>query len=824
MEEKEEFLREYGDYYGYPNGPKTIDEIRANEFKRLQDTVYLDHAGATLYSELQMEAIFKDLTSSVYGNPHSQSDSSSATSDIVREARQQVLDYCNASPKDYKCIFTSGATAALKLIGENFPWSCQSSFMYTMENHNSVLGIREYALNQGAAAFAVDIMEVVDQDTSSITSVKVSQHPAQRRKEAEVLEGELIGDAFNLFAFPSECNFSGLRFSLDLVNTVKQNAEKNLEGSPYSKGRWMVLIDAAKGCATQPPDLSLYPADFVVISFYKLFGYPTGLGALLIQNDAAKLLKKKKTYFSGGTVAASIADIDFVRRREGVEEHFEDGTISFLSIASIHHGFKIFNTLTTSAMCRHTMSLSMFLKKKLLAMRHENGAKVCMLYGNCSLKVSGQDSGSIVSFNLKRPDGTWFGYREVEKLASLSGIQLRTGCFCNPGACAKYLGLSHSDLLSNLEAGHVCWDDTDVINGKPTGAVRVSFGYMSTYEDAKKFIDFIRSSFVSMPTEFEKGHLLRAKSIPYPTEGSDNRLSSSGCYLKSITIYPIKSCAGFSVESWPLSSTGLKYDREWLLKSLTGEILTQKKVPEMSLINTFINLKQQMLSVESPRCKGKLQIKLDSDSYLCGKEEFYLHSQRYEVRCYENEINQWFCNAVGQPCILVQCCQSQYRSSLSKNRNVGMCRDADSRVNFANEAQFLLISEESVSDLNNRLCANTPKRIAGAPASVNPMRFRPNLVISGGEPYAEDGWRNLKIRNTYFTSLGGCNRCQMINFYHQSGQVKKTNEPLATLASYRRVKGKILFGILLMYDPGNRDGSVSNSWLKVGDEVYSNSE
>ncbi|KAA3467858.1 molybdenum cofactor sulfurase isoform X1 [Gossypium australe] len=688
MDGKEEFFKEFGDFYGYPNAPKSIDEIRSTEFKRLEDTVYLDHAGATLYSELQMEAIFKELTTTVYGNPHSQSDSSSATSDIVREARRQVLDYCNASQKDYKCIFTSGATAALKLIGENFPWSCKSTFMYTMENHNSVLGLREYALNQGAAAFAVDINEALDQDgasRSSLTSFKVLQHPVQIRNEAKVLEGELTGDAYNLFAFPSECNFSGMRFSLDLVNNVKQNAEKFLEGSPYSKGHWMVLIDAAKGFATQPPDLSLYPADFVVISFYKLFGYPTGLGALIIRNDAAKLLKK--TYFSGG-----------------VEEQFEDGTISFLSIASIRHGFKIFNTLTTSAM--HTMSLTKFLKRKLLALRHENGESVCTLYGNCPLKVSRHDCGSIVSFNLKRPDGSWFGHREVEKLASLYGIQLRTGCFCNPGACAKYLGLSHSDILSNLEAGHVCWDDNDVINGKPTGAVRVSFGYMSTYEDAKKFIDFIRSSFISMPSEFEKRYLLRSKSIPCPTEGFEDRLSSSACHLKSITIYPIKSCAGFSVNGWPLSNTGLQYDREWLLKSLTGEILTQKKVPEMFLIKTFINLNQQILSVESPRCKRKLQIKLDSDSYLPGKEEFYLQSQRYEVQCYENEINQWFSDAVGQPCTLVRCCQSEYCFSLNKNRSMGMCRDVNSKVNFANEAQFLLISEESVSDLNNRLCSS----------------------------------------------------------------------------------------------------------------------
>ncbi|XP_039022237.1 molybdenum cofactor sulfurase-like [Hibiscus syriacus] len=86
------------------------------------------------------------------------------------------------------------------------------------------------------------------------------------------------------------------------------------------------------------------------------------------------------------------------------------------------------------------------------------------------------ESSSIVSFNLKRPDGSWFGYREVENLASLYAIQLRF-CFRLDAfailVLAKYLGLSHSNLLFNLEAGHVCWDDNDVINGKPTRAVRV---------------------------------------------------------------------------------------------------------------------------------------------------------------------------------------------------------------------------------------------------------------------------------------------------------------------------------------------------------------
>lgn len=814
--DKEQFLREFGEDYGYPNAPKSIDEIRATEFKRLDrdGLVYLDHAGTTLYSEIQMETIFKGLTTSVYGNPHSQSDSSLASAEIIGEARQQVLDFCNASARDYKCIFTSGATAALKLVGEAFPWSTQSTFMYTMENHNSVLGIREYALSKGATSFAIDIEEAAHDGggyRSPVSSIKVLQHPVLRRNETALLEEEPTGNAYNLFAFPSECNFSGSRFSLHLVNTIRDDTERVLEGSPYCKGRWMVLIDAAKGCATKPPDLSKYQADFVVISFYKIFGYPTGLGALIVRTEAAKLLKK--SYFSGGTVAASIADIDFVKRREGIEEFFEDGTISFLSIAALHHGFKILNTLSMSAISRHTASLATYVRKILSTLRHGNGVRVCTLYGRSDSKVLYDELGPIISFNLKRPDSSWFGYREVEKLASLSGIQLRTGCFCNPGACAKFLGLSHLDLLSNIKAGHVCWDDHDIVNGKPTGAVRVSFGYMSTFEDAKRLINFIVKSFASLPTQSECIYLSRTRSICFPNEGL--KRSTAKYFLRSMTVYPIKSCAGFTVDSWPLTSTGLLHDREWLLKSLSGEILTQKKVPEMCFISTFIDLDLGILFVDSPRCQVKLQIKLRTES-TAGGEELDLYSQRYEVHGYDNEVGIWFSKAVGRPCTLLRCSGSKNSFCPEKGKNKGMCRDVDTKVNFVNGAQLLLISEESVSDLNNRLSSNVQEGIEG-PIQVNPMRFRPNLVISGGAPYAEDEWRNLKVGNASFVSLGGCNRCQMINLNPQEGEVRRSREPLATLASYRRAKGTILFGILLRYDNSDED---TDSWLQVGQEVH----
>ncbi|PWA45494.1 molybdenum cofactor sulfurase [Artemisia annua] len=824
---KEEFLKEYGESYGYVH--KNIDDIRATEFKRLDGSVYLDHGGATLYSELQMDAIFKDLTSNVYANPHSQSSSSLATSDIVEDARLQVLNICNASPKEYKCIFTSGATAALKLVGEAFPWSSQSTFMYTIENHNSVLGIREYALEKGAGALAIDFVE------DSESSFKVLQHPLKKRSDVRTLDKEPTDHAYNLFAFPSECNFSGARFNLDLIDTIKEHSKQLLEGSEVSRGCWLVLLDAAKGCSTDPPDLSKHKPDFVAISFYKLFGYPTGLGALIVRNvdflaictEAAKLLKK--TYFSGGTVAASIADIDFVKRREGIEESFEDGTLSFISIASIRHGFEILNTLTTISISRHTSSLARYTRNMLLALRHADGEEVCKIYGMEYIKMQLHRNnyllfqavysglGPVVSFNLKRPDGSWVGHREVEKLASLSGIQLRVtfiaSLFLPLNMAYAFIVVVFTFcvlcidrvLLQSwcmFQAGHVCWDDYDILNGKPTGAVRVSFGYMSTFEDAWKFMNFIVSSFVLLPTTSRHLSRIRSSSIQSAPEGHLN-IPLAVLYLFRLL-------------------RRLLYDREWLLKSMNGEILTQKKVPEMYFIGTKIDLKTGILHVESPRCKEKLLIELKSN-LLAAVEEINVHAQRYEVLGYDNEIDAWFSKAVGRPCYLLRSSSSSC-IRLNKNKNTVICRDVDTRLNFVNEAQILLVSEESVSDLNHRLNSETVKTkgSVGLPTEVDAMRFRPNLVISGDVPYAEDNWSGLKIGSNHFMSLGGCNRCQMINISYQAGEAQRSTQPLATLAAYRRAKGKILFGILLRYECENEVKEETSSWLQVGQEVHPN--
>ncbi|KAI9085428.1 hypothetical protein K1719_032589 [Acacia pycnantha] len=186
-----------------------------------------------------------------------------------------------------------------------------------------------------------------------------------------------------------------------------------------------------------------------------------------------------------------------------------------------------------------------------------------------------------------------------------------------------------------------------------------------------------------------------------------SRCSLSSSYsLQSITIYPIKSCGSFSSESWPLSNHGVKYDQEWILKSLSGEILTLKKVPQIRFISTNIDFSQGMLFLESPHCKERLQIKLDSDMDIGGKENVGLYGTQ-SITTMKMSMLGLAKPSVDHACCYIILASSNRNLTLNETKDAVTCRDAKSKLNFANEAQFLLVSEESVSDLKNRLGSRT---------------------------------------------------------------------------------------------------------------------
>ncbi|KAL6047501.1 Molybdenum cofactor sulfurase, partial [Balamuthia mandrillaris] len=467
-ERKQNFLQRFGEDYGYGG---RLERIRSTQFSRLAGVTYLDHAGATLHSETLLLEAVKDLNTCLLGNTHSQNPSSATTLERVQHVRHRVLRLFNASPTEYGLIFTHGCTAALKLVGECFPWSASTEFRYSLDSHNSVLGIREYAAEKGSKCAMVDLEEH-DAHWSSTASQKQEQQDLPNGTETSSAE-EDDHCPLGLFVFPGECNFTGKKHDLRWVHRyhndaaeVEKLATKVIFPSPSPEieedkqqratRRWYVMVDAAALAANAPLDLSRYPADFVAISFYKMFGYPSGLGALIVKKEAASILRK--TYFGGGTIAASSAGERFhilrnqaTKDSDSFHERFEDGSLPFLNIISLRHFLPIFEPVAKEvlnneieegrieggihAIARHTSTLIRYLHQELESLRHNNGRLVVTVYGRSSSSSSSSSFGPILSFNLRKSNGDWVGYRQVEKLAAVAGIHLRGGCFCNPGAC-----------------------------------------------------------------------------------------------------------------------------------------------------------------------------------------------------------------------------------------------------------------------------------------------------------------------------------------------------------------------------------------------------
>jgi len=137
-----------------------LDELRATEYRRLDERgqVYLDYTGGSLYAESQLQKHFELLRSGVLGNPHSANPTSATTTDHVERTRRFILSYFNARVEDYILVFTQNASAALKLVGESFPFAPGSRCLLTFDNHNSVNGIREFARAKGATPIVCSLI------------------------------------------------------------------------------------------------------------------------------------------------------------------------------------------------------------------------------------------------------------------------------------------------------------------------------------------------------------------------------------------------------------------------------------------------------------------------------------------------------------------------------------------------------------------------------------------------------------------------------------------------------------------------------------------
>jgi selenocysteine lyase/cysteine desulfurase len=457
-----DFLAAHPEY----GATQRVDELRASDYSRIdaQRQVYLDYTGASLAADSQMRRHLALLEAHVFGNPHSASPASAATTSLVERARRHVLEWFRAE-RDYVAVFTLNASAALKLVGESYPFGPGSRLLMSADNHNSVNGIREFACAKGAdVAYVPLTYPELRIDQGHLTLSLVDGGGSRSR-----------GGPHRLFAFPAQSNFSGVRHPLELVTLA------------HTAG-WDVLLDAAAYVPTSRLDLRTVKPEFVAVSFYKMFGYPTGVGCLLIRRDA--LPRLHRPWFAGGTV-----NFATVQGRKHLlssgEAGFEDGTLNFLSIPAVPIGFAQLTSVGLDAIAIRMRCLTEWLLQHLVAMRHSNGRPMVRIYG----PVTTEMRGGTVTLNFYDPDGHLVDYRRVEELAGERRISLRTGCFCNPGAGETAEWITEDDIEAAVAGG----SDMNLPRflqfithrgGKSAGAIRISLGIVSNFADVQTFLDF----------------------------------------------------------------------------------------------------------------------------------------------------------------------------------------------------------------------------------------------------------------------------------------------------------------------------------------------
>ncbi|MGO8694461.1 MAG: aminotransferase class V-fold PLP-dependent enzyme [Rectinemataceae bacterium] len=456
----EKFLARYPEY----RSTASIDALRSADYSRLdaQCHVYLDYTGGGLYADSQIEEHRKLLRSGIYGNPHSSNPSSKAATELVESARRYVLEYFNGSPEEYLVIFTQNASGALRLVGESYPFESGSRYVLTFDNHNSVNGIREFARTRGASVtyLPVELPDLRVSEANLVSALAASPQAPSK-----------------LFSYPAQSNFSGVQHPLEWIELAHQ------------KG-WDVLLDVAAFAPTNSFDLSRWKPDFVPLSFYKMFGYPTGIGALIARRD--KVARLRRPWFAGGTITVASVQGDKYYLSDGAAA-FEDGTVDYLGIPAVEIGLRHLRSIDVKNVHERVVLLTGWLLECLSGMRHASGLPLVKIYG----PLDTDRRGGTIAFNFSDAAGKTIDHRAIEAEANTHGISLRTGCFCNPGAGEIALGISREELSTCFTSpGHdkrLSVDDfRGCITTKASGAVRISVGIVSNFEDAATFLDFAR--------------------------------------------------------------------------------------------------------------------------------------------------------------------------------------------------------------------------------------------------------------------------------------------------------------------------------------------
>jgi selenocysteine lyase/cysteine desulfurase len=471
-------------YPGYRD-TAALDELRTTEYGYLDqgNHVYLDYAGAGLAAQAQLSAQAQRLRGRCFGNPHSENPASTASTQLIERARGAVLQHFNAPRDDYAVIFTANASAACRLVGEAYPFSADARLVLTADNHNSVNGIREFARARGAPTEYVPFCSrELRVDADAVRAALSEPAPGRRasgrrvRRRATVSPAGKHDTRLGLFAFPAQSNFSGVRHDLGWISLAQEQG-------------YDVLLDAAAYVPASRLDLSVVHPDFVPVSWYKVFGYPTGVGCLIARREA--LARLQRPWFAGGTITA-VSVVGDWHALAADEARFEDGTPNFLQIPDVEFGLSWVKSIGLDAISERVQCLTGWLLRRLAALRHSSGQPMARIYGPADTCRRG----ATVAFSLLDARGKAVDAGQVARRCGAAGISVRTGCFCNPGAAEAAFGLTPSDTARARRSIALTVEDYRDAAGAPGGgAIRASLGLVSNLQDAERFLSLIEATY-----------------------------------------------------------------------------------------------------------------------------------------------------------------------------------------------------------------------------------------------------------------------------------------------------------------------------------------
>ncbi|WP_206486456.1 YcbX family protein [Thalassotalea sp. G2M2-11] len=255
----------------------------------------------------------------------------------------------------------------------------------------------------------------------------------------------------------------------------------------------------------------------------------------------------------------------------------------------------------------------------------------------------------------------------------------------------------------------------------------------------------------------------------------------------SLHIYPIKSSAGIALSNAWVDSYGFSFDRRFVVTDTSGQFITARTEPSLCLVQA--NLTPTGLILTAPNMPI-LEINYGEFSQYYSEVTVW-NDQIASQHCH-HDYDAWFSEYLGRSC------QLHYFGKQSTRR----VKHSDKQLGFADGYPLLLISQASLDDLNQRLGQD----------AVTMAQFRPNIVVANTEPFAEDGWKKIRIGEVTFEVVKPCSRCVFTTVDPHSAKPHQAQQPLATLKQYRQVaSGDVMFGQNLI--------ALNQGQIKQGDDI-----